>query len=122
MPTRSHQSEAAPGTRDADVERLARQFEEVVEAVPESEREELRDYAVELLREESEAARQRTTEHAADARKSPLGVLGLALLLVLPGGALLFLLPPVGIVLLFLALGLAGWGILEMMLGKERRR
>jgi hypothetical protein len=126
MPTKAHQSDAEPearkqpDTHDADVERLAREFGEVVEHVPEGEREALRDYAVELLREESESARQKETDRTADERKTPLGAFGFVVLLLVAGGALLFVLPPVGIVLLLLALPVAGWGLLQMVLGRTR--
>ena len=124
MPTRAHRPDAAPAadsgarTREASVEQLAREFGEVVENAPETEREELREYAVELLREESETARQKEMERAAEGRKSPLGVFGFALLLIMSGGALLFVIPPVGIVLLFLAIPLAGWGVVQIVFAK----
>jgi hypothetical protein len=106
-------------TSDADVERLAEQLGRVVDSAPEEEREELREYAIELVRQEAgnapEVEGRRSSEPRSTAR---LGVFGLVALLALVGGILLFVLPPVGIVLFLLALPIAAWGVVQTLLAR----
>jgi hypothetical protein len=101
---------AAPGEPvDARVERLARELGEAIRTVEtEGRRVELRDYAAELLREETAGAPAAATTPAAPRAMGPLA---LAALLALVGGVLLLVVTPIGIVFLLLA-GIAGlWGL-----------
>jgi hypothetical protein len=103
-------------TGEADVQRLAEEIGQVVESAPATEREELREYAVELLREEASRVQHEEIARSAGPRATPLGVFGIVALLVLGGGILLFVLPPAGVVLLLLALPTAAWGVIQTLL------
>jgi hypothetical protein len=109
-----------PPAGDADVQQLAERIGEVVDSAPESEREALSEYAVELLREEAGRVRQEEIARSAGPRAAPLGVFGIVALLVLGGGILLFVLPPAGVVLLLLALPVAGLGVMQTLLRRSR--
>lgn len=99
---------------DQRVEDLARQLAEVVNAAGES-RQDLREYAIGLLREETERddapeAAPRTETHAAP-QFSPLAFAILVGLISLP---LLLLFPPLGMGLFGMAVLMGIWGLIDI--------
>ena len=93
--------------REEEIERLAREAGRLIrEADPET-REELRDAAAAIMREEAHEAEETKTEPEARRAMNPLAA-GLGLLVI--GAGLAFIVPPVGLSLL--AIGAFGivWG------------
>jgi hypothetical protein len=78
-------------------------------------REELREYALGLLRDQTETSPVDESTPLEGRTRAPLNTLGLAVLLILIGGVLLFLVPPVGLLLLFTAVLLGVWGGLRVL-------
>ena len=108
---------------ERDVERLAREIARLVNEAPATEREELRAYAVGLVREEI-----RGTEEVGDAGveepRPPVGFnpIGMAIPVVMVGAFLFFLFPPVGLLLFAVAGFLVIWGILATLFSGRRVR
>jgi len=102
-------------TRDERVERLAHELAREVGSATAEDREELREYATELLRSETEAS---GAEAPADAeRRRPLGPFAFALLFLLAGALFAVLAPPLGVVLLIAAAVGFGWGVVRLVVG-----
>jgi hypothetical protein len=103
---------------DAKVEHLAQRIAEVVNAAGPEHRQDLREYAMELLREGTEVgdappanARNATTTNAAGS--NPIGIALLLGMLAVPA---LLLFPPVGLTLLAIALVMGVWGVVWTLL------
>ena len=96
---------------DAEIEELTRQIAELVNGAGTERRQDLREYAIELLRERTEVGDSPRTASAASTadRTNPLGM---ALLLGLVSLPLLFLFLPVGLTMLAVAVVMGLWGIL----------
>jgi hypothetical protein len=113
---RSETAEPAPErhepTPDEKVEQLARQLANEVRVALAENREALRDYAAGVLRAETEGAGVSAVARAR--RRRPVGPLALAFLLVLTGGVFTIVLPPVGVVLLVMAVMTFGWGVIRL--------
>lgn len=92
---------------DERVERIAQELGEAIDHEDDPERRaELRDYAAELVREETAGP------DASRPAARPMGPLAVAVLLFLVGCVLLLVATPIGIVFLLLA-GVAGaWGVI----------
>jgi len=94
---------------DAEIEELTRQIAERVNGAGPERRQDLREYAIELLKERTELAdAPRAAAGTAD-RTNPLGM---AILLGLVSVPLLFLFLPVGLTMLAVAMVMGLWGIL----------
>ena len=102
---------------DDKVEDLAQRIVQVVNAANPEQRQDLREYAMELLRDGTEASdvspAPRVNPKTNAAATNPLG---LGLLLGVLGLPALLLFPPVGLVLLAVALVLGVWGVLATLL------
>src|SRR5262249_32822582 len=100
---------------DEKVEDLAQRIVQVVTTASPEHRQDLREYAMELLRDGTEApdapAAAPTNTNAA--ATNPLGIGLLLGVLALPA---LLLFPPVGLVLLAIAVVLGVWGVLATLL------
>lgn len=107
-------SPGSGGGSDAEVERLAERIAEVVNSAGPEQRADLRDYALELLKEGTEVGdvpEARSDGH--DAKGS--NPLGLALLLGAAGVPALILFAPIGLVLLSIASVMAVFGVVETL-------
>jgi len=102
---------------DDKVEDLAQRIVQVVNTASPEQRQDLREYAMELLRDGTEATdapvAPPTTANANAAATNPLGIGLLLGVLALPA---LLLFPPVGLVLLAIAVVLGVWGVLATLL------
>lgn len=109
-------------TVEREIERLTREISRLVGEAPAGERDELRSYALGLLREEvvREEVEESSSNDGGPASFNPLAM-GIPVLLV--GSFLLFLFPPVGLLLLGVAVLLVIWGILATLFsGSTARR
>jgi len=102
---------------DAQVEGLAQQIVDVVNAADPEQQHFLRDYAVEILKAGTESIdlAPTRTKRSSGADGNPLGI---ALLI---GGfsiPMLLLFPPVGLTLAAIAVLLGVWGLVAMALGR----
>ena len=99
--------------RETQVEGLARDLARTISAAPAGERERLRDMAVHLLRDEVD------TIPAVGPTPAPAGAVnpfGIGIPLLLAGGVLMVMFPPVGL-LLFAAAGvMMVWGVATVLL------
>ena len=107
---------AAARQRELDdkVEDLTRQIAAVINNAGSEQRQDLREYALELLKEETDLGEQPASPASArrDAVFNPLGI---ALLLGVVGLPLLALFPPVGLAMVFVAVLLGIWGVLAVI-------
>ncbi len=104
---------------DAEVEDLTRRLAEVVSRAGPEHRQDLREYAIGLLREETEFAEAPPGE-APGARAAPFNPLALGLLLGLVSLPLLLLFAPFGLVMLLLAGVMVAWGLVETLVRRRR--
>jgi hypothetical protein len=102
---------------DAKVEELTRQLADVVHSAGVESRQDLRDYAIGLLKEETEFA-EAPAAPAARTSASSSNPLGIALLLGLVSLPLLLIFTPVGLTMMVVAIVLGIWGL---VLGLLRR-
>ena len=105
---------------DEKVEDLAQRIVQVVNTANPQQRQDLREYAMELLRDGTEAtetsAAPPPNPNTNAAATNPLGIGLLLGVLALPA---LLLFPPVGLVLLAIALVLGVWGVLATLLRRS---
>jgi hypothetical protein len=109
-----------------EVEELARALARRINSEAGERREELREAAVGVLRDEVEFAEPEMREDALASAVMPAGptanpfAIGIPLLLA--GAPMIILFPPVGLVLLAAAAGVVVWGIATVMFGPAARR
>jgi hypothetical protein len=106
---------------DAKVEQLAHQIAEVVNNAGDENRQDLREYAIGLLRDETERAEvpPPSSELSRANRFSPLAFAGLLVLVSLP----LFLsvvFAPVGLGVLAVAALMGTWGLIQVLFRRDR--
>ena len=103
---------------DARVEELARRLVAEVNGADPDQRAGLREYALELLREGTESVEpgQGPAPASPTSAASGSNPIGIALLLGMLGLPALLLFPPVGLVLLAVALVLGIWGVIATLL------
>ena len=77
-------------------------------------RQDLREYAIDLLREGTEAVDAPAARQTA-ARRSSSNPLGMGLLLLLVGMPMCLLFPPVGLALVAVALIMSLWGVVVVL-------
>lgn len=113
---------ASPRERalDARVEELTRRLAAVVNGATPEQRPALRDYALELLREGTEIGDtvQAPAVDATAARATGSNPIGIALLLGMLALPALLLFPPVGLVLLAVAVVMGVWGVAAVLLAR----
>ena len=103
---------------------MACEIARLVNEVPAIDRGELRAYAVGLVREEIrgvDAVGEDDGEAGAQ-RPGSFSPIGMAIPILLVGALLLFLFPPVGLLLFFLAGLLVIWGVVAIVLGGRAAR
>jgi hypothetical protein len=113
--TEKGQNEPAAEERSAEVrvEELARHLAQQINSYPTERREQLREMAVHLVRDEVQILQPNVGAEARDLAFNPLG---LAIPLSLAGAVMLILFPPVGLVLFALAALMALWGVAAVWL------
>jgi hypothetical protein len=114
-----------PGSRragdpDREVEDLSRRIAEIVNSAGPDARGDLREYAIELLKEETEQSDVAHETRGADT-PPPFNPLAIALLLVLAALPLLLsiVFAPVGLAVLGLAALFGIWGVIATMFGRR---
>ena len=105
---------------DEEVEDLTRRLAEVVSRAGPEHRQDLREYAIGLLKEETEFAETPSVE-TSGARRAPFNSLALGLLLGLVSLPLLLVFPPFGLVMFLLGGVMVAWGVVETLLRGRRR-
>jgi hypothetical protein len=101
---------------DAQIEDLTRRLVEVVNKAGPEHRQDLREYAIDLLREGTEAVQAPASRPGpARRRNNPLG---LGLLLLLVGLPLTLLFAPMGLGLLAVATVMCVWGLVMIAIGR----
>ena len=104
---------------DEEVEDLTRRLAEVVSRAGPEHRQDLREYAIGLLKEETEFAEAPPLE-TPGARRAPFNSLALGLLLGAVSLPLLLLFAPFGLVMLLLAGVMVVWGLVETLVRGRR--
>jgi len=114
-PTTGPESRRA-GDPDREVEDLSRRIAEIVNSAGPEARGDLREYAIELLKEETERS-DVAHEPAGAASPPPFNPLAIALLLVLAALPLLLsiVFAPVGLAVLVIAAFMGVWGVIATM-------
>lgn len=97
---------------DAEIEQLTRRIADVVKAADAGQRQDLREYAIGLLKEETEFAEAPPTE-IASRPAAPFNPLALGLLLGLVALPLLLVFAPFGLVMLLVAGVMIVWGLVS---------
>jgi hypothetical protein len=114
------QAEERARVSERQVLALAREMVRVINLGPAEEREFLREFAVILLRDEVQTADPPAASvAAASATFNPFGI---AIPLFLTGVVLVFLFPPVGLVLFAAAAVVAAWGMGTALLARSAGR
>jgi len=108
-------------TVEREIERLARELARLVNDAPAGDRDELRTYALGLVREEIRES-EPTTGAEPPARPGSFNPLGMGIPVLLVGAFLVFLFPPVGMLLIGVAAFLVAWGVLVTLFGGGHRR
>lgn len=105
-------------TLDGRVEGLARELARTINSGAAESREQLRDLAVELIRDGvvTESYRDEVAVRRAADGFNPFGV---AIPLAIAGALLFILFPPVGFLLFMAAIFMAGWGLLAIVLTRR---
>ncbi len=106
---------------EEEIEQLTRETSQLIRTADRKRREELREYALNRLREETAPNRLDNDLPAYLRNAAPFNPLVLALPLLFMGGLLLFLSPPLGSLLLGVAVLLGSWGILRPLLYHRRK-
>ena len=103
---------------DGEIEELTRRIADVINGAGDENRQYLREYAVELVRERTEPSDTRSAPPS-EARASGFNPLGFAILLLPVAFGLLLLFPPVGIGLVAMALLMGVWGLITTFLRRS---
>jgi hypothetical protein len=103
---------------DAEVEELTQRIADVINRAGDENRQYLREYAVELVRERTEPSDARPAPEA-EPRPTRFNPLGFAILLLPVALGLLVLFPPVGIGLVAIALLMGAWGLVATILRRS---
>lgn len=103
--------------QDLEVEELTKRIAEVVNSAGIDNRQDLREYAIGLLKEETEFADIPPAATASKEVRSSSQSVGIAVLLAVVSLPLLLLFPPVGVVLLFFAVVMGVWGVVAGAFG-----
>lgn len=102
------------------IEGLTREISQLIGTAEAKGREELREYAISLLQGETETGPVVEAVPAAVGSTNPFNPLGVSLPLFLIGGILLFLFPPVGVILLAAAVLMGMWAVLWSLLSHRK--
>jgi hypothetical protein len=103
--------------REARVEALAREIAETINAGQVEGREILRDVAINLLRDEVQPIE--VPAAAAPAATGTFNSFGIGIPLILMGGVMVFLFPPVGLLMFAVAAVMIAWGVVTTLLARN---
>jgi hypothetical protein len=98
-------------TPEAEVEALARELADTINAGQVEGRERLREVALSLLREEVRLSEPVPAPGAAPAASGTFNPFGIGIPLILMGSVLIFLFPPVGLLMFAAAAVMIVWGV-----------
>ncbi len=118
MPEREKEEETQ--TLEEKIEGLSRAISQLINTSETKGREELREYAISLLQGETETGSVVEAVPVAVGSTNPFNPLAISLPLFLTGGLLLFLFPPVGVILLFAAILMGTWGVLWSLFSRRK--
>lgn len=107
-------------TPEEKIEGLTKEISQLISTTEAKGREELREYAISLLQGETETGSVAEAAPAAVGSTNPFNPLGISLPLFLVGGLLLFLFPPVGVILLAAAVLMGTWGVLWSLFSRRK--
>lgn len=120
MARESEKEEERSRELEERIEVLTRELSGLINAAGPKGREELRDYAVSLLQGETETSAVEDLHPAAkETPSSPFNPVALSIPFFLIGALLLLLFPPVGIFLFVIAVIMALWGGLSVLLRRK---
>jgi hypothetical protein len=102
-------------TLEEHVEGLTEEIARLINTAPAEVRKDLRDFAIGLLREGVEDAPRLAPARPAGTAFNPLGI---AIPLLLVGAMVIFLFPPVGLVVFALAGVMLAWGVVASLLSR----
>jgi hypothetical protein len=106
--------------QDARIARLSREIADVVHEADPRDRDTLREYAADLVREDTAtAARPEGASIEKPGTPRRFSPFALAALLLLGAGLFLVVLPPAGVVLLLVSVVLMGWGVVDVLASRR---
>ena len=105
--------------RAARVAALVRELAETINTGPVDERELLRDVAVDLLREDVRGGERSAPSGLPTPRADTFNPFGIGIPLILMGGVLIFLFPPVGLLMFAAAAVMILWGVGATLLARS---
>ncbi len=108
----SEPPEIAPQTREKEIERLAQELGRLIRGADPEQREELKESAYALIREELFQLDEADAKPSEPARPAPFNPLGTGVLIFFLGGGLSFVFGPVGLLLMLVGVGFVVWGAL----------
>ena len=104
---------------EAAIVALAHQIAEQINAVPFEEREALREDAISIVRDETEMSRPAVAAVIAPETAGTFNPFGIGIPLILMGAVLVFLFPPVGLLLFGVAGVVIAWGVGATLLARR---
>jgi hypothetical protein len=111
---RTPETAGSPGPDpDAEIEGLTRRIADVINSAGAESRQDLREYAIELLKEGTEQGDAPVPSATAARAAAGTNPIGIALLLGLVSLPLILLFLPVGLTMLAVAVVMGAWGILS---------
>ncbi len=115
-----HEKEEETQTPEERIESLTKEISQLIGTTETQEREELREYAISLLQGETETGPVVEAAPAAVESTNPFNPLAISLPLFMVGGLLIFLFPPVGVILLSAAVLMGMWGVLWSVFSRRK--
>lgn len=112
----TNETTTADDERENQIEGLARDLARKISAAPAGERERLRDMAVHLLRDEVEIKAPVDVARTTGGTVNPFAI-GIPLILV--GGVMLVMFPPVGLLLFGAAVVMMVWGVATVFFARR---
>jgi hypothetical protein len=105
----------APEAREQEIERLAQELGRLIQGADREQREDLKELAFALIREEF-IHKVEPSESQSGSAPAPFNPLGTGVLLFFLGAGLSFVFGPVGLLLMLAGVGFAIWGALIIWL------
>ncbi len=102
------------------IEELVEEISGLIQSSQAGHQEELKEYAISLLRGEEGIGRAKAHPVEVAEAGPAFNPFGLAIPLFLIGGLLLFLFPPVGVLLLLTGMAMGGWGVLWTFFSRSK--
>lgn len=106
----SEPPDIAPDAREKEIERLAQELGHLIRGADPERREDLKELAFALIREDLFQIDEREVEEGEPAPPAPFNPLGTGVLMFVLGGGLSFIFGPVGLLLMALGVVFVVWG------------